>query len=252
MTPAHAAKIYGGSADDWRELPNGAVAHNKSAIVEANVNVFGPCVFHGGIFRGGIFHGGIFHGGIFHGGIFRGGIFRGGSFYDGIFHGGSFHGGSFHGGIFRGGIFHGGGFHGGAFNDGVYEAGVFLRTPFQFSGLMWFANVGAPGRLRIGCQCHTFRMWKRDLLKIAKPYDVDKKQLKAIRRVIELAELIPGPKKMKTYITIPAKEGRTYVCKGSKDGRAICVCLCVGPDHQANAKVIAAALNREAAEQNKD
>jgi len=167
MTPAHAAKIYGGSADDWRELPNGAVAHNKSAIVEANVNVFGPCVFHGGIFRGGIFHGG------------------------------SFHGGSFHGGIFRGGIFHGGGFHGGAFNDGVYEAGVFLRTPFQFSGLMWFANVGAPGRLRIGCQCHTFRMWKRDLLKIASPYDVDKKQLKAIRRVIELAELIPGPKREK-------------------------------------------------------
>jgi len=56
---------------------------------------------------------------------------------------------------------------------------------------------------------------------------------------------------MTTYITVPAKGGdRTFVLEDSKDGPTICVC--VGQDHAANAEIIAAALNREAAKQNKD
>jgi len=129
------ATFSGTTADDWRELPHGAVAHRDAAISD-DAEVCGPAVFRGGWFRGGWFYGGTFHDGWFYDGTFRGGwfydgTFRGGTFHDGTFDGGTFYGGTFHDGWFYGGTFDGGTFHDGTFRGGTFRGGTFHDGTFR-------------------------------------------------------------------------------------------------------------------------
>lgn len=86
----------------------------------------------------------------------------------------------------------------GEFSFGTYYTGLYLTAPFQLVGLPWFANVCAPGELKIGCQRHTLEVWKADLDVIAAAHRVAPDRVPLIRSVIELAERFPGPEYLTT------------------------------------------------------
>ena len=153
------ATFSGTTADDWRELPHGAVAHRDAAISD-DAEVCGPAVFRGGWFRGGWFYGGTFHDGWFYDGTFRGGWF-----YDGTFRGGTFHDGTFRGGWFYGGTFDG--------------------APLLVASLVpWCVTVGRPGCVAIGCECHSVDDWRASLDAIAKRHGVAAETVATIRDVV--------------------------------------------------------------------
>ena len=168
------ATFSGTTADDWRELPHGAVAHRDAAISD-DAEVCGPAVFRGGWFRGGWFYGGTFHDGWFYDGTFRGGWF-----YDGTFRGGTFHDGTFDGGTFYGGTFHDGWFYGGTFHEGTFHGAPLLVA----SLVPWCVTVGRPGCVAIGCECHSVDDWRASLDAIAKRHGVAAETVATIRDVV--------------------------------------------------------------------
>jgi len=204
MTIDTAVKCYPSTkAADWRELPNGAVAHVDAVINDACL-ILGDAVFRGGVFYGGEFYSGVFYGGefysgefyggVFYGGEFYGGVFRGGEFYGGIFRGGRFYGGKFCGGKFYGGRFYGGrfysgGFRSGEFYGGIFHSGEFFATPLQLFGILpWPVNASGLNTIQIGCERHTIAEWKEQLSAIVWKYGAEVHEPKIRDKVLPICE----------------------------------------------------------------
>ena len=163
----------------WRQVGQAAV--HKNCTIGNHAKFLGPAICMGGVFRGGVFCGGVFEGGVFEGGVFEGGVFCGGVFEDGVFCGGVFRGGVFRGGEFRGGEFRG---------------GEFKKTPLQiFGACNWPVVISQPGRVSVGCQCHTPEYWREHIDGIAKQHGVDSTEKSRVMRCVEIAAqwLIENP-----------------------------------------------------------
>lgn len=52
------------------------------------------------------------------------------------------------------------------------------KTPFQFQGTKYFVNEVKKGHLKIGCITMSYREWKRNLRKLAKRMDIQKRRFK--------------------------------------------------------------------------
>ena len=173
----------------WRQVGQAAV--HKNCTIGNHAKFLGPAICMGGVFRGGVFCGGVFEDGVFCGGVFRGGVFRGGEFRGGEFEDGEFRDGVFCGGVFRGGVFRGGEFRGGEFRGGEFK-----KTPLQiFGACNWPVVISQPGRVSVGCQCHTPEYWREHIDGIAKQHGVDSTEKSRVMRCVEIAAqwLIENP-----------------------------------------------------------